>query len=705
MNSLKQAASSGEAPRIGVAFFYHESHSFSPLRTDLEAFRAEDLHLGEPVQEVYAGTRTELGGFLEVLNRRGATPVPLLAAAAMPSGEVTAEAYEYLVSEFEHRLSALTEQAPLDGLLLALHGSMVATQEQDPEGALVRTARSLIGDEVPIAVTFDLHANVSAEVAQNGALIFGYQTYPHVDMFEQGQRAANAVLDVCAGTELHVRTVRLPMLLRSINMRTAEGPMADVVDFARSFEGATVRAVSPHSGFPYSDTFCSNAGVSVVAASADEAERVAGAVGRYFWSQRDRFQVDVPGIVAGLTQARVALAAGETPVVLADVADNPQSGGSADTTFLLKAVLEEGLGSVMMSAIYDPAVVRLAHEAGVGAIVQTALAGKSSAAFGAPLQVHAEVFAVGDGIIQNDGPFNAGLTVDVGGLALLRLRAVVGIESTALERVDVLVTGRPITANDPALYRQVGVDPRDYDVLVWKVKNHFRAAFEPIVGRVIPVDAPGPAQTDFTQLSFVHTDRSHWPFDVDRALGEIAYDAPLLAHDPSAECRQSSEPAPDFVITEATAADLNEIAEFHVAVWQEAYSGMMDAEFLRSLSAQHRLTEWQESLAAAPAYRILIARTPEGAFLGFGSVQEHDAVGHLGLELHTLNLKPAARGTGLAGAMIDRLLEGKPSFAWVVEGNERAVEFYRRVGFELTEERRPDTEAKVDDLRMVRRAS
>ena len=691
MNSLKHTEQVSSAPRIGVAFIYHESHSFSPLATDLEAFRAEDLHLGAMVQEVYAGTRTELGGFFEVLQERGAQPVPLIAAAAMPSGEVTADAFSYLADEFQQRLRGAMQQAPLDGLLLALHGSMVATNEQDPEGALVRIARSILGDEVPIAVTFDLHANVSAEIARNNALIFGYQTYPHIDMFEQGERAAHAVLDVCAGERLHVRTVRLPMLLRSINMRTAEGPMADVVDFARSFESATVRAVSPHSGFPYSDTHCSGAGVSVVASRASEAERIAGEVAKYFWAQRERYQVDVPGISAGIAQAKEALAAAERPVVLADVADNPQSGGSADTTVLLREVLEAQLGTVLMSAVYDPAVVRLATEAGVGATVQTELAGKSSEAFGEPLQVHAEVLALGDGMIQNDGPFNAGLTVDVGGAVLLRLRAVAGIDSAALDRVDVLVTGRPITANDPALYRHLGVEPRDYDVLVWKVKNHFRAAFESIVGRIVPVDAPGPAQTDFTQLPFAHTDRSTWPFVPDRALDELVYVAPVV------------EPQAAFVIQDAQASDLQEIAEFHVEVWQEAYAGMMDAEYLRNLSVDQRVQQWQQSLAAAPEYRILVARTAAGAFLGFGSVQEHDAAEHLGLELHTLNLKPAARGIGLAAAMISQLLAERGAYAWVVEGNERAVEFYRKVGFELTEERRPDAEAKVDDLMMVRR--
>lgn len=685
-----------DQPRIGIAFFYHESHSFSPLATDLAAFDAEDHHVGDRVTEVYSGTRTELGGFIDVLGDRGAAVVPLVAAAAMPSGTVTAGAYETLLRELSDSLTAAANTDRLDGLLLALHGSMVADTEQDPEGAVIRLAREILGDDVPIAVTFDLHANVSAQAAESGALIFGYQTYPHVDMYEQGERAATALLDVVAGETLAVRTVRLPMLLRSINMRTADGPMADVVAFARARENSGVRAVSPHSGFPYADSPCSGAGVSVVAATPEQAESVAREVAEYFWQQRERFQVDVPGIPEALAAARAALAADERPVVLADVADNPQSGGSADTTLLLRAVLEAGLGHTMFSALYDPEVVDAARAAGVGALLSIDLAGKSSTEFGLPLRVEAEVLAAGDGVFTNDGPFNAGLTVDTGGAVLLRLRSVTGIAPVAVggaasaipSLADAVVTGRPITANDPALYRHLGVDPASYDVLVWKVKNHFRAAFEPLVGAIIPVDAPGPAQTDFTRLPFAHTDSSKWPFDPQRELGELVVDAPVRGS--------------GFTIRRAAAADLPEIAEFHVDVWKEAYADLMDPEFLRDLSVDRRLPEWQEALSQGPEYRILVARTSDGQFLGFGSAQDHAAAGPLALELHTLNLKPAARGTGLAAALLARLLGDRPAFAWVVDGNDRAVEFYRKVGFELTAERRPDPESNVDDLRMIR---
>ena len=678
------------APRIGVAFFYHESHSFSPIATDLAAFEAEDHHEGERLIDVYSGTQTELGGFLDVLGARGATPVPLTAAAAMPAGTVTTAAYATLLREFELALRRAVADSPLDGLLLALHGSMVSETEQDPEGAIIELARAIIGADAQIAVTFDLHANVSRTPAECGALVFGYHTYPHIDMYDQGVRAANALLDALAGEPLTVRTVRLPMLLRSINMRTAEGPMADVVEFARARETGGVRAVSPHAGFPYADTPCSGAAVSVVAADPSEAERVAQEVAEYFWAQRERYQVDVAAIPEALAAAREAIAVGETPVVLADVADNPQSGGSADTTVLLREVFAARLGTVLMSAICDDDVVRAARSAGVGAVLETQLAGKASTEFGAPLTVKAKVLAATDGVYVNDGPFNAGLSVDTGGAAWLRLRTVDGHPVSAT--VDVVVTGRPITANDPALYRYLGVDPTAYDVLAWKVKNHFRAAFEPVVGRIIPVDAPGPAQTDFTSLRFQHTDTAAWPFDGERELGTLTCYGPLTG---------AVRP---FTIRPATHEDLPGIAEFHVAVWQEAYAGLMDAGFLRALTPERRLPEWEDALERTPGYQILVAHSASGVFLGFGSAHRHDGAGPLGLELHTLNLTPEARGTGLAAAFIDRLLGDEPAFAWVVDGNARAFEFYRKVGFEPTDDRRPDEESRVDDIRVVRGA-
>lgn len=492
--------------RVAVAFFYHESHSFSPLRTGLDAFAAEDHHRGEAMLAHYRGTRTELGGFLEVLERLGHEPVPLIAAAAMPAGPVTAAAHADLREEM---LSALAAAGPVDGLLLALHGAMVAEDERDPEGALLLAIRESVGPGLPIAMTMDLHANLS-EVAAGAALLFGYQTYPHTDMYEQGQRAANALAEVLSGTELSQCTIRLPLLLPSINMRTAAGPMADVVALAAERERGGVRAVTALAGFPYADTECSGASVTVVADQPGAAEAVCREVADFFWEQRERFWQRVDDIPTALDRWRASTA--PRPIVLADIADNPQSGGSADTTMLLRAVLEADADGALFGALCDPEVLAASRLAGPGGRYEGPLGGRCSPEFGDPVAIRATVLAVSDGVFVNDGPFNAGLRVDVGGAAWLRLDGGAG---------DVLLTGRPVTANDPQLFAHLGIDPEGYALLVFKVKNHFRAAFEPLVGEIIPVDAPGVAQTDFTEFRFRHTDRSSWPFDRERPRGPV----------------------------------------------------------------------------------------------------------------------------------------------------------------------------------------
>lgn len=157
-------------------------------------------------------------------------------------------------------------------------------------------------------------------------------------------------------------------------------------------------------------------------------------------------------------------------------------------------------------------------------------------------------------------------------------------------------------------------------------------------------------------------------------------------------------------IRRADIADVPTIAAFHVDVWREAYAGLMNRDFLESLSVAQHEAEWSHALTEWPDYRTLVAYDEAGEFLGFGSVREHVSIGPNSLELHTLNLKPAARGTGLSGRLMAELMGEREAFLWVVDGNHRAIDFYRRIGFELTKERRPDALAQVDDIRMVRRA-
>lgn len=489
--------------RVGIAFFYHESHSFSPMKTEIEQFRNEGFFIGNEIYDAYTGTKTEVGGFLDVLRQEEDVEiVPLLCAAAIPSGVVSTEAYTIIEDQM---LESIRGAGKLDGLLIALHGAMVAEHLFDPEEHLLGKIRGLIGPDVPIATTLDMHANLSEKMIDYTPLHFGFKTYPHVDMYEQGVHAAAALLKVLKeGVIYYASFEKLPMMPPSINMRTAEGPMCKMIEWAKQAEEEEgISNVSVFGGFPYSDIPMVGASVLVVALDPEKGEETARKMASLFWSVREEFVMDLPNVKEGLALALSI--EDDKPVVLADISDNPLSCGSGDTTELLREMVSMNIPNSLFGGLYDPDSIEACRQAGIGNKVSLSLGGKISPEFGEPVHVEATVVALSDGVFYNSGPFNQHLRVDLKGAAHIRVG-----------EMDVLLIGRPMSANDPEMFRHIGLEPSTKRILGLKAKNHFRAAFEPIVGRIIYVDAPGVASNRLTTFTYRYIPTPIWPLhDID----------------------------------------------------------------------------------------------------------------------------------------------------------------------------------------------
>ncbi|MFC3884066.1 M81 family metallopeptidase [Bacillus songklensis] len=486
--------------RIGIAFFYHESHSFSPMKTEIEHFWNEGYFKGDEIYDAYTGTKTEVGGFLDVLKKEGDVEVvPLLCAAAIPSGVVSTEAYSIIE---EQMLESIRQAGKLDGLLLALHGAMVAEHLFDPEEHLLGNIRTLIGSDVPIATTLDMHANLSGKMIRYTPLHFGFKTYPHVDMYEQGVNAAVALLKrLKDGLTFYASFEKLPMMPPSINMRTAEGPMHKMIERAKQAEQEEgIYNVSVFGGFPYSDIPMVGASVLVVALDKEKGEETARKMASLFWSVREEFIMDLPDVKEGLD---LALSLEDTkPIVLADISDNPLSCGSGDTTELLREMVKANIPNTLFGGLYDPESIEACRQAGVGNKITLSLGGKVSPEFGGPVHTEATIMALSDGVFYNSGPFNQNLRVDLKGAAHIRIG-----------EMDVLLIGRPMSANDPEMFRHIGLEPSAKRILGLKAKNHFRAAFDPLVGRIIYIDAPGIASNRLSIFNYRHIPKPIWPLD------------------------------------------------------------------------------------------------------------------------------------------------------------------------------------------------
>ena len=493
--------------RVAVGMISHETNTFSPIPTNLQSFATERFGVldGDNLIKELEGSKTGIGGFLEVARAEGWEVVGTVAASATPSANVATSAHEILKGRLVERLRAAGK---LDGVLLHLHGAMLSEGAPDAEGDIVRAVREVIGPDVPLLVELDLHGNITPAFCAVVDGVFAYDTNPHVDPYERGLETARCLADIFAGRipRPTVAISKPPMLPPTINMRTAEGPMHDLLEREKEWEaGPGIVNVSVFGGFPFADF--PEAGTSIVVTATDPelGRRCADEMGRYAWSIRDRFLKPIATVSEAVDQAlRLVAEGGEGPVVLADVADNPGGGGSGDTTTLLAEIVRRGAAGAV-AAIWDPESVRQAMAVGVGGLARFRIGGKAAPEqYGRPVEVQGRVTHLCDGRFVGWGPVVRGrpvgcgptVRVDVGGLKL------------------VLVSIRQ-AADDRGYFRVVGVEPEREPLLVIKSRGHFRADFEPIARTIIEVDAPGAANPNLGRFRFQHVRRPIWPLDPD----------------------------------------------------------------------------------------------------------------------------------------------------------------------------------------------
>ena len=349
--------------KLLIAMMSHETNTFSPVPTPLTRFgNGAAPPEGDQALFEISGRALAMGGMLAVAQAAGAEIVTPIAAGAPPSGPVDDNAYEYICH-------LICEQAAgCDGVLLELHGAMVTETLEDGEGTLLTRLRQLYPD-MPIGVALDMHANVYPAMVDNSTIITGFQTYPHIDMFQTGERAALALLAFMRGEIQPVtRWGNCPMLPHVMRQGTDDMPNKALQQRVAEMEAGEAVAVSLFTGFPHADIY--NAGLSVVVTTDNNpalAEALRDELLEMAWAQRAAFVYQVTSLPDSVAAAETAAnASGEGPVILLDHYDNTASGGTMDTTEVLREILRQGLEDVAVFAIYDPIAVAELIAVGVG---------------------------------------------------------------------------------------------------------------------------------------------------------------------------------------------------------------------------------------------------------------------------------------------------------------------------------------------------
>lgn len=496
-------------PRIALAGCFHETNTFAATPTDEATFRGtRGWFVGSELLDAYQGTRTVMGGMIDAAATHGIELVPIFGAFATPAGTVTRPAFDTITTRV---MDGLEQAGQLDALLLELHGAMVVEDDPDPETSLLRDIRATLG-HLPIATVTDLHANMTPERVTYLDVLVGYRTNPHVDTYEAGVEAVGHLVHLVRdGRRTTVRHGSVPIVAAPIAQSTAEVPLRRSIETARDLERRDgMFNVTVHGGYAFADVAHAGLSFTVTAPAdrGDQADEILTTLRRQAWDHRAEFAVALPDTDAAIRTAVGHLELHGGPVAVTDTGDNINGGGPGDTTWLLRAALDQ-VDAPIATTLWDPAAVAAAREAGVGGTFPASLGGRAEALGGAPLQGRATVRYVGDGRFVNAGPMSEGAQVTMGPTAVV-----------SFGRANVVLQSVPVQPNDPELFRSVGLDPADHALVLLKGAAAVRAGWEAVVTAFVDAGTPGVTDCDLDRLPYRHL-RPVWPLSAHAAPTDL----------------------------------------------------------------------------------------------------------------------------------------------------------------------------------------
>ena len=486
--------------RIFCASLATETNTFSPLRMDFSDFAQSFYALpGE-----HPDTPTLCSAVFPVLRKRSVaenfTLIEGTATWAEPGGLLNAQTWERLRDEVLEQIKAAL---PLDAVILGLHGAMIADGCVDCEGSLIEAARSIVGPDVVIGVTFDPHSHLSQKRVDNADIITVFKEFPHTDFVETGEACVDLVLRTLKGEinpSISVFDVRMMDVLP-----TSRAPMRGFVDRLVKLEtSGEVLSVSAIHGFMAGDSPDLGAKIIVVTDNdKSSGDRLAQKLGMELFSLRGLTKPSFLGAGDALRQA-AALSSG--PVAVADVWDNPGGGVAGDSTIILREAMAQNLTSVAFGTIWDPMAVRLCHAAGEGAELDLRFGGKTSSVSGDPVDARVTVLRNQKGATQSFGTS----IVPLGDCSVIRFGG-----------IEVVLNSNRSQAFSPDLFTNLGIDIKAKKILVVKSTNHFHGAFADVATDILYAAVDGPYPNDPRTTPYRNVVRPIWPI-VDEPHGAWA---------------------------------------------------------------------------------------------------------------------------------------------------------------------------------------
>ena len=485
--------------RVLICEFHQETNTFNPLPMKLEHFAALRYARGQEAYDLCKKLPCAFHGMIDAIEENGGEVIPTVSLYGSLGGPVEDHIMQILKDSVRETLEQV---GPVDAICASLHGATCLVSVEDACGEFVAWLRKLVGEEVIIAVSFDLHANITDVMLQNADVISGYQTYPHVDYYQTGYRAASLCMRKLRGEKVCTAATIIPMMVPPSGFTTLLEPFKGVIDYGKSLvEDGALLDFTVFNVQPWLDI--SKIGSTVIAVAEDEetAKKYADILAQKFYDNRDGYWPDLKPVDEIIDRAEFSES--RKPVILVDASDSPNGGAPGDSVVV--ALRLQARNSQLKTGMFvrDPEAVAKAFKVGVGNTAEFTIGAKLSPGLPGPLVAEGTVRSLHDGFFRQEGPSGRGFPNHIGKTAVV-----------SIGNMDIMICEHPTASGDPQLLRHFGIEPTLCDLVVVKANTSFLASYGAFAGEIYYADTPGVCASNLKLFDWKNLPKGLYPFDL-----------------------------------------------------------------------------------------------------------------------------------------------------------------------------------------------
>lgn len=489
----------GMNKRILICEFHQETNTFNPIPMGLEGFSALRYANGQEAYNLCKDLPCAFHGMIDAIEENGGTVIPSISLYGSLGGKVKDDVLQLLIDGVE---KTLAQAGPVDAVCASLHGATCTEGEEDACGKFLSWLRETVGDEVVIAASFDLHANITETILKNTDILSGYQTYPHVDHYQTGYRAASMCMDKLQGKKVCTAATIVPMMVPPSGFTSLEEPFKGVIDSGKALvEQGKLLDFTVFNVQPWLDIHRIGSAVVAIAEDAETAKSCANLLAQKLFENRDGYWPELKSVDQILDRAEAPDA--KKPVILVDASDSPNGGAPGDSVAVALRLLARKSRVTAGMFVKDPEAVETAFATGVGNTADFTIGGKFSPGMPGPLKAQGRVLSLHDGFFRQEGPAGRGFPNHIGKTAVVRIG-----------NMDIMLCENPTASGDPQLLRHFGIEPTLYDLVVVKANTSFKVSYGAFAGEIYYADTPGVCAANLRYFDWKNLPSGLYPFDL-----------------------------------------------------------------------------------------------------------------------------------------------------------------------------------------------